>query len=68
MKNNNIINFPQRRRRPGGEWADKSNAEICEALRKIYLDRSLPFKLRCRAAIMAPYFGENVVEVMRAYA
>jgi hypothetical protein len=63
---NNVINFPTPRRgRPGGEWADKSNAEICAALRKIYLDRSLPFKLRCRAAIMAPYFGENVVEMMR---
>jgi hypothetical protein len=64
----NVIPFPARRRRPGGEWSSKSNKEIRDALRSIYLDRSQPFKLRARAAIMAPYFGENVSEVMRAYA
>jgi hypothetical protein len=59
----NVILF-----RPKAEAGPKTDEEIRRYLRSVYLDRDQPFRLRVRAAIMAPYFGENVIEVMRVSA
>jgi hypothetical protein len=36
----------------------RSDVEIRSFLRRVYRDVSLPFELRAKAAIMAPYFGD----------